>query len=476
MKKMKITKAQSGITLIALVVTIIILLILAGVAINVALGDNGLFSKSKEAVEKHKESSAKEKISMSIGEYMLDINFADMSADEQDNKLKEVLSNVGTTNIASDDKYYEIEVDGYIFWVNRETQEIISQGPSTIVAPTAIGVKNSNIEITIGETKTIGLDLTPLDASKKFLRYTTSDDTIATVSNGVVKGIALGTATITIESIENSSINATVNITVLEPINVAMTIEEAKAAIQKDGLKAHLGQKVEYKPTIEGKVDTVPYRIFYYNTEEEWGDPAGTLYLKRDYVDNNMALYGHREYIPSNDGLSKMKEMNPQWARSSYSESIDVDNEHYVAWLCDPVNWNDYKTGEASYAIGSPSVEMYIKSFNIYKSSTGTVDSDETKNALMCKVESGNGYSLGAQGTYTYNGSNEYYTGNDSIEEGPAKIYMNNGNCYWWLASPSNDKNTAAGLVCAVYGDYSYVSRETGGRAIGFCPIIAINP
>lgn len=51
MKKIqKKIKEERGITLIALVVTIIILLILAGVAINMALGDNGLFKRSREAV------------------------------------------------------------------------------------------------------------------------------------------------------------------------------------------------------------------------------------------------------------------------------------------------------------------------------------------------------------------------------------------------------------------------------------------
>ncbi len=56
-EKIKNTK---GITLIALVVTIIILLILAGVTINVALGDNGLFKKSQEAVNRYKSAEANE--------------------------------------------------------------------------------------------------------------------------------------------------------------------------------------------------------------------------------------------------------------------------------------------------------------------------------------------------------------------------------------------------------------------------------
>lgn len=44
-----LTKQERGITLIALVVTIVVLLVLAGVSINLVLGNNGLITKSKEA-------------------------------------------------------------------------------------------------------------------------------------------------------------------------------------------------------------------------------------------------------------------------------------------------------------------------------------------------------------------------------------------------------------------------------------------
>ncbi len=49
-----------GITIIALVITIIILLILAGIVLNLALGNNGLFSMAKSAVEKYKISANEE--------------------------------------------------------------------------------------------------------------------------------------------------------------------------------------------------------------------------------------------------------------------------------------------------------------------------------------------------------------------------------------------------------------------------------
>ena len=46
-------KRNNGITLIALVITIVILIILAGVAINLTLGENGIFNKAKYAKEKY---------------------------------------------------------------------------------------------------------------------------------------------------------------------------------------------------------------------------------------------------------------------------------------------------------------------------------------------------------------------------------------------------------------------------------------
>ena len=53
-------KNQNGITLIALVVTIVVLLILAGVSISVVLGDNGLIENAREAKRQTESKSAQE--------------------------------------------------------------------------------------------------------------------------------------------------------------------------------------------------------------------------------------------------------------------------------------------------------------------------------------------------------------------------------------------------------------------------------
>ena len=71
----KIKKQAKGITLIALVVTIIVLLILAAVAINLTIGNNGIFTRAQNATQKWEEASKNEqdemdKVSNFLDEYM----------------------------------------------------------------------------------------------------------------------------------------------------------------------------------------------------------------------------------------------------------------------------------------------------------------------------------------------------------------------------------------------------------------------
>ena len=68
----KVNYKEKGITLIALVITIIILLILAGVTISTALGQNGLFQRAKLAAEEYKNSSIKEDENLKLVEKELD--------------------------------------------------------------------------------------------------------------------------------------------------------------------------------------------------------------------------------------------------------------------------------------------------------------------------------------------------------------------------------------------------------------------
>ena len=59
---MKTKENNRGITLVALVVTIVVLLILAGVSINLVIGQNGIITKAQEAKEKYEQVAINEEI------------------------------------------------------------------------------------------------------------------------------------------------------------------------------------------------------------------------------------------------------------------------------------------------------------------------------------------------------------------------------------------------------------------------------
>jgi uncharacterized protein YjdB len=64
-------------------------------------------------------------------------------------------------------------------------------------AVTGIELSDTTAEVEKGKTIAINANITPADATKKSVTWTSSDTSVATVSNGVVKGVSTGTATIT---------------------------------------------------------------------------------------------------------------------------------------------------------------------------------------------------------------------------------------------------------------------------------------
>ena len=122
-------KTNNGITLIALVITIIILLILAGVTIAALSGPNGILSNANKAKEQTAESGAREKINIAvIGSY-------DKTGRFDSEQFKEEIQNMGGTIIGEDDSTITVEMDGYEAVVDKESGEIISIEKSGGVTP-----------------------------------------------------------------------------------------------------------------------------------------------------------------------------------------------------------------------------------------------------------------------------------------------------------------------------------------------------
>ena len=86
----RVKRQIQGITLIALVVTIIVLLILAGVEISLTVGDNGLFRRAENAADTWQEASEREAIELAVaGMQIGSMQETGMTKQELENSLKE---------------------------------------------------------------------------------------------------------------------------------------------------------------------------------------------------------------------------------------------------------------------------------------------------------------------------------------------------------------------------------------------------
>ena len=90
MIKIKLKKQVKGITLVALVVTIIVLLILSGVAINLSIGEDRIFRRAQEGAKVYQNARENEKIELDkVSNYIDDYNNGNNKEDEEE-KLSEV--------------------------------------------------------------------------------------------------------------------------------------------------------------------------------------------------------------------------------------------------------------------------------------------------------------------------------------------------------------------------------------------------
>ena len=88
LNKMETKNKEKGITLVALAVTIILLLILAGAAINLTIGDEGIFTRAIEAQDRYKAEEIIEKMQIIKANTIID-NKGKFNIDDFFNNLVE---------------------------------------------------------------------------------------------------------------------------------------------------------------------------------------------------------------------------------------------------------------------------------------------------------------------------------------------------------------------------------------------------
>ena len=215
-------KNKKGITLIALVVTVVVLIILAGVSINAVIGDDGIIKKTQNSANLTKEAEVKEAINRTILEFYLTNDYETLEdflkAKAEDGSIDSVTKNADGT--------LTVKKGNYSVTVENKTN---SSGGSSSGGST--GGETQTPEITIGEAKVVansdGTGSAITDAASVYLGNTL----YITFSHSITGGTTVVDKTIPYAVTKNGTYTFTVTGTVNGKSytkNVSVTVNQFK--------------------------------------------------------------------------------------------------------------------------------------------------------------------------------------------------------------------------------------------------------
>lgn len=303
---------EKGITLVALVITIGVLIVLAGITLRSLEGENSIIARSKTVKQQAEKAGIAEKIQSEMqNEEAKKGNGEKLTESEIDNILK----NFGTVKGSGNDKTVTTD-EGYVIKVS----DLLSSYNTINLT----GIEADNVTVAKGKKSKINIKKESTIANEE-LTYTSANSNIATVSeDGVVTGIALGSTTITITG-KNSNISTTCTVTVKK---ATTTVSAAQIAEKPE---KYYG-KVAENYTKGG----LTYRIFYVDKDNKYGDGKNTVYLKADYTEGKALSTDISK--STNSDLILYKRMNPIWSakRGGIDATSWNNNEKAAALLCAP--------------------------------------------------------------------------------------------------------------------------------------------
>ena len=368
-KKFKETK---GITLIALVLTIIVLLILAGVTIATLTGNNGILSQAQNAKKVTEYAAAEEKVKVEVmGSYSTNGNL-------ELSKLVENLGHVGTVTKATFP--VEVTVDGKSFTIN-DTGLVEQSGPR---------IRTSNLKITtVADTETEITTTstnkpeegTPLEIS---FDVSISEGSITavdkgTLTNGKVTYDTNGTETEVIFTFTLSGVdNSTPNTVTINLNNYMKKPKLYGAQVQLNG-----GSPIAVKGT--NTIDD-NWKLFYIDDDDN--DSTTIEYVHLIYGDiypgnvqteitSDIFIPAHNNsgndsnYVDSINSrtnrltLLKYLKNNSNYVESSLDSCIPIGS--YTSWInleTALTGSNKVLNGKNILIQGAPNVTMWVKSWN----------------------------------------------------------------------------------------------------------------
>ncbi len=328
---------EKGVTLIALVITIIVLLILAGITLNLALGKDGIIARAKDVAQKYKE--------------------AEQNELKHWNELENQLLNIAGKN-------------------DTETNN------TKLIKKIELSKHATSIEK--GKNETLEVTIEPEYAENKELKWDSSNPQVATVENGEITALEVGTTEITVTSTDGSEVSdtCTVKVTTL------------MSSIAKPG------DYVKYKP--EGKEFTM--------TPEQTGQDKNQTFNTANYNDLWQVLYNDDEHglqiISTNNvemliiGLND----NIDGARTGYNNCVETLNS-----FC--TNYVDPRYAESGRSVGSEKKDKVSETVELPFEYNGNADSgcllaseatqEDYDAMLAAKSQNNNGIAI-TDGQYYY--------------------------------------------------------------------------
>ena len=106
----------------------------------------------------------------------------------------------------------------------------VKEKPSTVVNANSITLSDSSKSIKVGSSIKLSHTISPANTTNKTVTWSSSNKTVATVNNGVVKGIKAGTATITVKTSNGKT--ATCKITVKNVNATGVTLNTTSTNVE----------------------------------------------------------------------------------------------------------------------------------------------------------------------------------------------------------------------------------------------------
>lgn len=272
-----------------------------------------------------------------------------------------------------------------------------------------------------------------------------------------------------------------------EVLNVNVSIKNIlgeSVIITKENLGDYLGKEVKYIPTNPSAkyVTSKTYRIFYIDFDNKYKDGVGTIYLKADNAKKGYSLREYAEYESNN--IEIMKKLNPLWV-DVQEISKRNENEKCISWILNETEWEGWKdinlNKYINYVVGSPTLEMYIDSYNIYLDSHSNVKlsgSETLAKKLDCEYAYENGfrgYIVGFKEENKEDWQNKgYFQDNNSIISSDEcnGMYSYGGIYPFCLASPS--KSYTNMIMCVQGGNANKINCHQTDAIRSFSPLVSL--